>query len=59
MQKLISDMHEASLKLDEIPGFLPIEKVTPAEKTTKTRVTQIYGSLAGKDVIKIVKEIQS
>ena len=58
-QKLISDMHEASLKLDEIPGFLPIEKVTPAEKTTKTRVTQIYGSLEGKDVIKIVKEIQS
>ena len=55
-QKLISDMHEASLKLDEIPGFLPIEKVTPAEKTKKTRITQIYGSLEEKEVIKIVRD---
>ena len=46
------------MNLEEIPGLLNIEKVKPKVSHTYARVTQVYGSMEGKDVLKIVKTIQ-
>ena len=41
-----------------IPGFLPVSRVKPKMDATKnTRVTQINGSLDGKDVLSMVQKI--
>ena len=46
------------MKLDEIPGLLPINKVKPKKKVENLRVTQICESMEGKDVIKVVEELK-
>ena len=52
-QQLICEAQEKSLQLEEIPGFLTIKKVKPKTSQVSTRVTQVFGSMEGKDVIKI------
>ena len=56
MQKIV---HEASkkkqtIKLDEIPGLLPNNKVKPKKEVKNTWITQVCGSVEGKEVLKIV-----
>ena len=58
LQAIIEEANEKSLKLDEIPGLLPINKVKPKKKVENLRVTQICGSMEGKDVIKVVEELK-
>ena len=57
-QALIKEANEKSLKLDEIPGLLPIAKVKPKKSVENTRVTQICGSMEGKDVLKVVENLK-
>ena len=58
-QSIINENHERSLKLDEIPDFLKINTVKQkAATTSNTRVTQVHGSLEGKDVRKLVQSIK-
>ena len=57
-QNLIHEMNEKSLALEEIPGLLTIEKVKPKMSKETTRVTQVHGSMHGKDVLKLVQEIK-
>jgi len=57
-QALIEDAHEKSINLNEIPGLLTIKKITPKRNEVNTRVTQVCGSMEGKDMLKVVKSIK-
>jgi len=57
-QALIEDAHEKSINLNEIPGLLTIKKITPKRNEVNTRVTQVCGSIEGKDMLKVVKSIK-
>ena len=58
-QQLIHDCNEKSLRLEEIPGFLTVQKVKPKQLTKpSTRVTQVHGSMEAKDIISLVKSIK-
>lgn len=57
-QALIEDVHEKSINLNEIPGLLTIKKITPKRNEVNTRVTQVCGSMEGKDMLKVVKSIK-
>ena len=57
-QNLIRETQAKSLALDEIPGFLKINKVKPKVTSTNARVMQVHGSIEGKDVIKLVQSIK-
>ena len=58
-QQLIHDCNEKSLRLEEIPGPLTVQKVKPKQLTkSSTRVTQVHGSMEAKDVINLVKSIK-
>lgn len=55
---ILVEASEKSLKLEEIPGFLPIAKVKPKKNVENTRVTQICGSMEGKDVLQVVEDLK-
>ena len=58
-QQLIHDCNEKSLRLEEIPGLLTVQKVKPKQLTkSSTKVTQVQGSMEAKDVINVVKSIK-
>jgi len=57
-QQIIRETQAKSIALEEIPGFLKIDQVKPKSTTTNTRVTQVHGSLEGKDVMNLVKSIK-
>ena len=51
-QQLIHDCNEKSLRSEEIPGLLTVQKVKPKQLTkSSTRVTQVHGSMEAKDVM--------
>ena len=55
-QQLIYDCNEKSLRLEEIPGLLTVQKVKPKQLTKSS--TQVHGSMEAKDVINLVKSIK-
>ena len=57
-QEIIKNSHEKSLKLNEIPGFLKIDRVKPKISSRNHRVTQVHGSVEGKDVLSLVETIK-
>ena len=58
-QQLIHDCNEKSLRLEEIPGLLTVQKVKPKQLTKPfTRVAQVHGSMEAEDVISLVKSIK-
>ena len=61
-QRNIQNCYEKSLKLDDIPGLLTINKVKPKElKKKSTRVTNVHGSMEGQegqDILARVEVIQ-
>ena len=42
---IIDELHEKSIVLKEIPGFLPVQKVKPKLSKKNTRITQVHGSM--------------
>ena len=56
-QEIINNSHEKSLKLNEIPGFLKIDRVKPKISLTN-RATQVHGSIKGKDVLSLVENMK-
>jgi hypothetical protein len=56
-QQTIRDCDEKSIRLENIPGLLTIQKIKPKQASKSTRVTQVHGSMEGKEVIKVVKRI--
>ena len=57
-QAIIWEASEKSLKLEEVPGLLPIAKVKPKKSVENMRVTQICGSMEGKDVLQVVEDLK-
>ncbi|XP_047127882.1 uncharacterized protein LOC124808783 [Hydra vulgaris] len=58
LQELIQELSEKSIQLEEIPGLLTVQKVKPKISKLTTRVTQVHGSMKGKNVLDLVKVIQ-
>ena len=50
--------NEKNLQLDQIPGLLTINKITPKRIQTNVRVAQVCGSMQGKDMLQVVKSIR-
>ena len=57
-QDLIKELSEKSIQLEEIPGLLTVQKVKPKLSKTTTRVTQVHGSMKGKNVLELVQSIK-
>ena len=57
VQQTIRDCEEKSIQLEIIPGLLTIQKMKPRQASKSTRVTQVHGSMEGKEVVKVVKRI--
>ena len=56
-RQTIRDCDVKSIRLENIPGLLTIQKIKPKQASKSTRVTQVHGSMEGKEVIKVVKRI--
>ena len=57
-QALVEELSEKSISLEEVPGLMTIEKVKPNLSKQTTRVTQVHGSMQGKDVISLVETVK-
>ena len=58
-QRNIQNCYEKSLKLDDIPGLLTINKVKPKELIkNSTRVTNVHGWMEGQDILARAEVIQ-
>lgn len=59
-QQLIKESYQTSLKLEEVPGLLTINKVKPKDITKRqhTRVTNVHGSMEAQDILAKVKSIE-
>ena len=57
-QRLVRELSEKSLQLEEIPGLLSVQKIKPKLSKKTTRVTQVHGSMTGKNVLQIVQSIK-
>ena len=51
-QDIIKEGYEKSLRLEEIPGLLTVNKVKPKDihKTKNIRVINVHGSMEAKDI---------
>ncbi|XP_065640013.1 uncharacterized protein LOC136072675 [Hydra vulgaris] len=56
--ELIDELHEKSIQLEEIPGFMTTKKIKPKLTKDATRVTQVHGSMTASDVITLVESIK-
>lgn len=53
------EMSEKAISLEEIPNLLPVAKVTPKVSKENIRVTQVHGSMEGKNILEKVSEIKA
>jgi len=56
-QEIIARLQNSTPPLEEI-GLLTVRKVTPKDVTKNVRVTQVHGSMEGKDVLKLAMKIR-
>ena len=56
---IIDELHEKSIVLKEILGFMPVQKVKPKLSKKNTRITQVHGSMKAKNVLTVLKDIES
>ena len=57
-QKIIGDLQNESITLEEIPGLLKVSKVKPKETSKNTRLTQVCGSMEGKKVLELTEQLK-
>jgi len=58
-QNVIKEGYEKSLKLDKVPGLLSLNKVKPNDiAKNNTRVTNVYGSMEGQNILQRVSQIE-
>ena len=52
-KEIIKEGYEKSLRLEDIPGLLTVNKVKPKDlqKTKNTRVTNVHGSMEAEDIL--------
>ena len=58
MLGIIDELHEKSIQLQEIPGFMIIQKVKPKLSKKNTQVTQAHGSMKAKKVLDMLKDVE-
>ena len=46
------------IKVDQIPGFMTIQKVKPKPSKKTTRVKQVHGSMKGENILTTLQEIE-
>ena len=56
-EEMIARLTKSTPSLEEV-GLLTIKKVTPKEKSTSVRVTQVHGSMEGKNVLALATKIK-
>jgi hypothetical protein len=54
---IIETLNESTINIQEVPGFMSIQKVKPKLSKSKTRVTQVHGSMKAKMVLDKLKVI--
>ena len=57
-QVVVEESNEKNLQVNQIPGLLTINKITPKRTETNVRVTQVCASVQGKDMLQEVKSIR-
>ena len=55
---VISMLSDSSIDLENIPGLLKVNKITPKQSKENVRVTQVQGSMEGKKILERVSEIK-
>ena len=55
---IIDELHEKSIQLKDIPGFMTVQKVKPKLSKKNTRITQVHGSMKAKKVLNLLKDIE-
>ena len=55
---VINGLSEENIKIDEIPGLMAVQKVKPKLTKKTTRVTQVHGSMKGRDILNTLKEME-
>jgi hypothetical protein len=54
---IIETLNESTINIQEVPGFMSIQKVKPKLSKSNTRVTQVHGSMKAKMVLDKLKVI--
>ena len=54
---IIDERREESINIEEIPGVMTIQKVKPKTSKKSTRVTQVHGSMKGRDILATLRDI--
>ena len=57
-QVVVEESNEKNLQINQIPGLLTINKITPKRRETNVRLTQVCASVQGKDMLQEVKSIR-
>ena len=57
-QVVVEESNEKNLQINQIPGLLTINKITPKRTETNVGVTQVCASVQGKDMLQEVKLIR-
>ena len=56
--ELIDKLHEKSIQLEEIPGFMTTKKIKPKLSKDTTRVTQVHGTMTASNLLTVVESIK-
>ena len=56
--EVISNTSESSINLEHVPGLLKVNRIKPKSAKENVRVTQVHGSMEGKQVLERVAEIK-
>ena len=56
--KAYQRISEKSTSLQEIPNLLPVTKVTPKVNKENIQITQVHGSMEGKEILEKVSSIK-
>ena len=57
-RKIIQDLMSQSITLEDVPGLYKTHQIPSKNIAKKTRVTQVYGSMSGKDAIDMLDKIE-
>ena len=58
MLGIIDELYEKSIQLQDIPGFMIIQKVKPKLSKKNTKVTQAHDSMKAKKVLDMLKDVE-
>ena len=57
-EERFKEMSEVNIQIEKVPGLLPMEKVTANLSKQTIRITQVHGSMQGKNIISMVETLK-